>query len=754
MPKYNPNPLFPNEPLFEIHDFSELPKSPRYTLYCNGQEQTVYHTDSFDYAIVVRRDDAPVSVEVCVSDSFKKAVLRPQSLEIPFDREENHIRFSLPYKAKVSLELDNDLKRPLLILSSCYVAPRSKGETYYFRKGQIYNVGNLELKSGESAYLEEGCVVCGRIYSNMADNVRVSGNGILYGGVWHKPDENGGRLMASFYLGKHILVEGISVVDNGVWNVVPGACRDVIIRDVNIMSRLVTGDGIDIVGCEEVLVEDCFIRACDDCVCIKACALPGPAACCNVRDIKVRRCVLWNAEPGNALEIGYELRCNEVSDVVFEDCDIIHCEYEGNQSGGVLTIHNADRAKVHNVRYENIRIEDAQEKLVDIKILDCKYSLDRVRGDVENIVFRNIDVTGPLFPVSIIRGFEMTNEMHRPRDIRFENVTVQGRTMHSAIGVTNRIYQYLTKAVPGKFDFVQIDDASCAFFLLFDINDDQCAQIALKLYAWSESALHQTANIVISERINSTEKLMQSVVQIKSIAQQRFLISSPILFADGQTHTQTSPSDNEQQLLEQFEKLCLDYRFSKAREILYTMRREKNFSHLFVKSGISAAAAKLFRILPEISAEQTYQIIESIWRAESMQKLCDILLPILDKAEQKFAETPVKAKKLSDLSKQYIAEHYREDISLQTISESLFISPQHLSSVFKRETGQGLANYLRAYRMKCAKELLKGTRKKVSVICKEVGYPNETYFCKIFRDLYGMSPQQYRDEGTNGKEQL
>ena len=432
MPKYNPNPLFPNEPLFEIHDFSELPKSPRYTLYCNGQEQTVYHTDSFDYAIVVRRDNAPVSVEVCVSDSFKKAVLRPQSLEIPFDREENHIRFSLPYKAKVSLELDNDLKRPLLILSSCYVAPRSKGETYYFRKGQIYNVGNLELKSGESAYLEEGCVLCGRIYSNMADNVRVSGNGILYGGVWHKPDENGGRLMASFYLGKHILVEGISVVDNGVWNVVPGACRDVIIRDVNIMSRLVTGDGIDIVGCEEVLVEDCFIRACDDCVCIKACALPGPAACCNVRDIKVRRCVLWNAEPGNALEIGYELRCNEVSDVVFEDCDIIHCEYEGNQSGGVLTIHNADRAKVHNVRYENIRIEDAQEKLVDIKILDCKYSLDRVRGDVENIVFRNIDVTGPLFPVSIIRGFEMTNEMHRPRDIRFENVTVQGRTMHSA----------------------------------------------------------------------------------------------------------------------------------------------------------------------------------------------------------------------------------------------------------------------------------------------------------------------------------
>ena len=195
---------------------------------------------------------------------------------------------------------------------------------------------------------------------------------------------------------------------------------------------MVTGDGIDIVGCENVTIENCFIRACDDCICIKACPLPSPAACCNVKNVHVHGCTLWNAEPGNALEIGYELRCNEVSDIVFSDCDIIHCEYEGNQSGGVLTIHNADRANVHNILYENIRIEDAQEKFVDIKILDSKYSLDRVRGDVQDVTFRNITVAGSIFPVSIIRGFEMHNEMHRPRHIRFENVVVHGALMHSA----------------------------------------------------------------------------------------------------------------------------------------------------------------------------------------------------------------------------------------------------------------------------------------------------------------------------------
>ena len=61
--------------------------------------------------------------------------------------------------------------------------------------------------------------------------------------------------MAEFSLGKNILVQGITIVDNGVWNIVPGACSHVEIRDVNVLSRLVTGDGIDIVGCRDVLVE-------------------------------------------------------------------------------------------------------------------------------------------------------------------------------------------------------------------------------------------------------------------------------------------------------------------------------------------------------------------------------------------------------------------------------------------------------------------------------------------------------------------
>ena len=156
-----------------------------------------------------------------------------------------------------------------------------------------------------------------------------------------------------------------------------------------------------------------------------------PSPCRDVRDILVEGCVLWNAEPGNALEIGYELRCREVCGIIFRDIDIVHCQYEGNQSGGVLTIHNADRPYVHDIHYEDIRIEDAQEKLIDIKVLDSKYSLDRIRGKVEDVYFRNIEILNGPFPVSIIRGFEMANEMSRPQNIYFENIKILGREIQS-----------------------------------------------------------------------------------------------------------------------------------------------------------------------------------------------------------------------------------------------------------------------------------------------------------------------------------
>lgn len=412
--------------LYEIHSIEEIPRSELYRVFHNGETLPVFHTEFFDYVLPVIHE--PGNLEFCIQiqEKFEKIEIRPNSKKYKFTVQGEELQLTIKKPERFIVEIDDDLLRPLYVLCSEYI-PKPEQVTYYFEKGRVYNVDCLTLHTNDTVYIEEGSIVCGKIFSRMANHVTILGNGILYGSVWHKWDENSGDQMFRLILGEDIYLEGISIVDGGSWGIVPIACKNVTIRNVNVMSKVITGDGVDIVGCENVLLEDCFIRTNDDCISIKGCGNMDPSGCSDVKHVLVRNSLFWNAEFGNALEIGYETMCSEICDIRFDNCDIVHCEYEGNQSGGVLTIHNADRAHVHDVYYENIRIEDAQEKFVDIKTLDSKYSTNRRRGMVNNIYFKNIEVTGGVFPVSIIRGFEMADELCRPKDFYFENVVILGK---------------------------------------------------------------------------------------------------------------------------------------------------------------------------------------------------------------------------------------------------------------------------------------------------------------------------------------
>ena len=384
---YVPRPI-KESPLYELKSVDDIKKSELHSVRIDGTERDVYHTEFFDFVYAVKEKEE-INVEIEVSKPFEKVVIRPYSSKVNFKTENTKITFSMTGKERAIVELDDALESPLYILLGEYIPCPEKAD-YVFESGKAYNIGALELTSNQVVYIEEGAVVSGYFKSRMADNIKICGNGIVYGGNWHKWDENSGEQLIVPVLGENIEIRGITLLDGGSWHIVPVACKNVLIEDVNILGKVITGDGIDIVGCENVTIRNCFIRANDDCISVKAVEFQDPSGCTDVKNILVENCLFWNAEFGNTLEIGYETRCDEISDIIFKNCDIVHCQYEGNQSGGVLTIHNADRAEVHDIYYENIRIEDAQEKFIDIKTLDSKYSKDRERGMIHDIYFKNL----------------------------------------------------------------------------------------------------------------------------------------------------------------------------------------------------------------------------------------------------------------------------------------------------------------------------------------------------------------------------
>ncbi|WP_338554273.1 response regulator [Paenibacillus sp. KS-LC4] len=94
---------------------------------------------------------------------------------------------------------------------------------------------------------------------------------------------------------------------------------------------------------------------------------------------------------------------------------------------------------------------------------------------------------------------------------------------------------------------------------------------------------------------------------------------------------------------------------------------------------------------------------------------------------------------------QFVQEHLSEDVSLQAIADHVYMHPTHVSKVFKRETGENISDYLLRLRMEKAVFLLKDSRFKIYEVANRLGYKNPPYFIKVFKEHFGVTPQEFRE---------
>ena len=85
------------------------------------------------------------------------------------------------------------------------------------------------------------------------------------------------------------------------------------------------------------------------------------------------------------------------------------------------------------------------------------------------------------------------------------------------------------------------------------------------------------------------------------------------------------------------------------------------------------------------------------------------------------------------------------DLSLRTQAEQLNINSSYLSTLFKKETGTTLTEYVNRKRIEHAIFLLNTTNMKIQAIAQACGIPDVNYFTKIFKKQIGITPKDYRD---------
>lgn len=102
---------------------------------------------------------------------------------------------------------------------------------------------------------------------------------------------------------------------------------------------------------------------------------------------------------------------------------------------------------------------------------------------------------------------------------------------------------------------------------------------------------------------------------------------------------------------------------------------------------------------------------------------------------------------ISEIIHDYIDNYYYENIKISMFSDKYFFSKEYISRNFKSRYGFGIYEYVLKVRMENAARMLKDDSIKIQDVGTKVGFPDNNYFSKAFRNYYDISPSEYRKNG-------
>lgn len=155
------------------------------------------------------------------------------------------------------------------------------------------------------------------------------------------------------------------------------------------------------------------------------------------------------------------------------------------------------------------------------------------------------------------------------------------------------------------------------------------------------------------------------------------------------------------------------------------------------------------------SSHGLFNMFVSLHQAEGIQRLC-ILLNLLDYLGREL-ETSTTISHLSEVPekenlgvtvekcKRYIKIHYKNDISLQSLSSNLGANATALCRKFKEETGETIFQYLIHLRIEAACKMLRNTQHSISEIAYLCGFNTLPHFNRKFKEIMGVPPKVFRD---------
>lgn len=386
---------------------------------------------SFDF-------DKEVELKVRLNNGLlQKVKIRPDKAGITPVIQGNQFTFSLDKPQKLSVEVNGNKLNNLHVIANAILkdppSPNDKN-VMYFGPG-VHKPGDIPgdvfvIPSNTTVYIDGGALIQGKLLCNKVENVKIIGRGIIDQGV------RGVEITHS----RNITVEGIKIINPRHYSIYLGGSQNVTIKDVTAFSLGSWTDGIDMMSCSDVTIDDVFLRTSDDCIAVYAHRWNFFG---NTTNVRVSNAILW-ADIAHPINIGVHgnvaAEGDTIRDLSFKNIDILEQDEDDRSAQGTMAITSGDKNYISNILFEKVRIDEIEEgQLFNLKVvLDPKYGNGAGRS-IENITFKDISYKGALPNPSVVMGYDAQRKIS---NILLKNFNINGTVALNPEQANMKVGQY------------------------------------------------------------------------------------------------------------------------------------------------------------------------------------------------------------------------------------------------------------------------------------------------------------------------
>lgn len=138
------------------------------------------------------------------------------------------------------------------------------------------------------------------------------------------------------------------------------------------------------------------------------------------------------------------------------------------------------------------------------------------------------------------------------------------------------------------------------------------------------------------------------------------------------------------------------------------------------------------------------QFLFQLYEEQDLEDLCLLMQEVLESFMSSMFREKDKGNAYIRKALRYMSDHYHEHLELERVAGVVGLSPSYFSTLFRQTVGSGFREHLNWIRVEESKRLLLNREYTLADIAVSMGFPDQSYYCKVFKKIVGVTPGKFR----------